>query len=76
MSSVAESIHPKSGLASSSTNSGTTTTTTSLRRTALAVSVVDDQGTRPDDLREVVGKVGLARERLGPGVDGLDGARR
>ena len=47
MSSVAESIQPKSGRASSSTKSGTTTTTASLSRTAAAVSVVATSAPEP-----------------------------
>ena len=71
MSAVAESIHPKSGRACSSTNNGTTTTTASDFATAPAVSVVADRlrpSPRPGHLRQVLAQVRLARERLGPGV--------
>ena len=69
MSSVAESIQPKSGRASSSTNSGTTTTTASLWDTASAVSVVAHEAPGRHDLGEVLGEVRLPREGLGARVD-------
>ena len=72
MSSVAESIQPKSGRASSSTKSGTTTTTASLPGTARAVSVVAARLPEADDLGKLLGQVGLTRERLAAGVDSLD----
>ena len=72
MSSVAESIQPKSGRASSSTKSGTTTTTASLWATAAAVSVVPCSSPAADDLGEVLGEVGLTREGLRAGVDEVD----
>ncbi len=72
MSSVAESIQPKSGLASASTNRGTTTTTASLRETASAVSVVARQTALGHHRPEVLREVGLAGKGFVPGVDRLD----